>query len=306
MKQRANSTSRRTAIGIAAIGVLAALLALPGAAGAKGGGFVFGPSHSVELRLKGSKGYSISVSGDRETVTLTAEHKGSMASYTAKGFASATRIKARLGRLGRVSVRFHSHGKPKQVPPSKSICHGGDQTVEYGTWIGRIDFAGEQGYTAVHAMRAKGTITDSPRQTCSIHGGKEGNLPDLQATILSASSDARAVFSNAFLLTSETRPGLNGASFTASLFEVHRRGLSIIRSISTDAKSDAFALSKEGGHITSATVAPLVPFTGTAAFQSTSGSKGSWTGTLAGDFPGRGEVTLAGPEFSAEVSRMNF
>lgn len=216
-----------------------------------------------------------------------------------------------MGRLGRVSVRFHSHGKPKQVSPSHGICHGGDQTVESGTWIGRIDFAGEQGYTAVHATRAKGAITDSPKQTCNIPAGKEGGSPGFQATILSVSSDARLIFSNAFLITSEIRPGLDGASFTASLLEVHRRGLSIIRSIHTDAKSDAFALSKEGGHITSATVTPPAPSSGTATFQRTSDSKtrdskGSWTGTLAGDFPGRGEVTLAGPEFSAEVSRMNF
>lgn len=306
MKQQASSMEGRFSIGVVGIAVLIALLALlalPGAAVAKGGGFVFGPSHSVELRLKGSKGYSISIEGDRQTVTLTAERKGSSASYTAKGFLSATRIKARLGRLGRISVRFHSHGGTKRT---KGICQGEAGTVESGTWVGQIQFNGEQGYTAVHATRAKGTITDSPKQTCSGHEGKGGNLPDFQSTIFSASSDARAIFSTAFLVTSETHPVLDGSGFSASLLEVHNRGLTIIRSISVQAKSDAIALAKEGGQITSATIAPPAPFTGAATFQKTRGSKGSWTGTLAGDFPGRGEVTLAGPEFSAEVSRMNF
>jgi hypothetical protein len=293
----------RLSIGVAGIGVLVALLALPGAAIAKGGSFVTGPSRTVELRLRGSNGYSISVSGDRETVTLTAESKGSSASYTTKGFASATRIKARLGRLGRVSMRFHSHGGPKRTPPPKGICRGVAETVESGTWVGQIQFRGEQGYTAAHATRAKGAITNSPKQTCSIHGGKEGNFPDFQATILNAASDARGIFATSF--SSEDRPSLNGSGVAASLFEFHRRGLSIIRSISTDPKSDAIALNEEGGHITSATIAPPAPFKGTATFQRTRGSEGSWTGTLAGDFPGRGEVPLAGPKFFAEVSRVN-
>jgi hypothetical protein len=294
----------RSLIGVIGIGVLIALLALPGTAGAKGGGFVLGPSHSVELRLKGSKGYSISIEGDRETVTLTAERKGSSASYTAKGFTSATRIKARLGRLGRVSVRFHSRGRPKRVPLPQDICRGEAQTVQSGTWVGRIEFKGEQGYTAAHATRARGAITDTPKVICSSHEGKEGKLPDFQATILNAASDGKGIFATSF--SSEARPSIASSGFAASLFEMHRRGLAIFRSISTDAKSDAFAVSEEDGHISSATIAPPVPFKGTATFQRTRGSEGTWTGTLAGDFPGRGEVTLAGPKFSAKVSRTNF
>jgi hypothetical protein len=82
--------------------------------------------------------------------------------------------------------------------------------------------------------------------------------------------------------------------------------MSITRSIKVNpTKSDAFAWNEEGGHITSATLAPPAPFTGTATFQRTRGAKGSWMGTLAGDFPGRGEVTLAGPEFSVEVFHMS-
>jgi hypothetical protein len=284
--------------------VLAALLTLPGAAVAKGGRLTIGARQSAEFQLKGSKGYSISVFGGGGQVTLTASHKGSSASYTAKGLASATQIKARLGRLGRVSVRFHSHGNPRHVPFPQGNCQGGDETVESGTWVGQIEFEGEQAYTAVHATRAKGEVANSEKLTCSKQQGKESTPPGFQWTILSASSDARGVFSTAFLVSSDAHPDLGGSSFGASLLEVHRRGMSIVRTISADAKSDAFAVSEEGGHITSATVAPPAPFKGTATFQRTKGSKGSWAGALAGDFPGRGEVTLAGPEFSAEVSRI--
>lgn len=296
----------RVLVGVLAISVLVALLALPGAAVAKGGRSVIGPSQSVELQLKGSKGYSISLSGDRETVTLIAERKGSSVSYTANGFASPTRIKAKLGRLGHVSMRFHSHGDPRRIPFPQGECRGGTETVDSGTWVGRIDFNGEQAYTGVHATRARGTVTNSEKLTCSNHEDKGNKSLGFQWMILSASSKARAIFSTAFQITSETHPDLDSSSFGALLLEVHRRGLSIARSINVAAESDAFALNEEGGHIASATLAPPAPFQGTATFQRTRGSKGFWTGTLVGDFPGRGEVTLAGPEFSAEVSRMNF
>jgi hypothetical protein len=45
----------------------------------------------------------------------------------------------------------------------------------------------------------------------------------------------------------------------------------------------------------------MAPFKGTATFQRTGGSKGTWSGSLVGDLLGRGEVALAGPEFSAEI-----
>lgn len=63
MKQQAKSIKGRLSIGVVGIAVLIALLVLPGAAVARSGRFLFGPSHSVELRLKGSNGYWISIEG---------------------------------------------------------------------------------------------------------------------------------------------------------------------------------------------------------------------------------------------------
>jgi hypothetical protein len=295
---------RQALIGVLGVGALVVLLVLPSAVVAKKGKkLVFGASQSVEFQLKGSKGYSISVSGHHGRVTLTADSKDASVFYATKGFVSPMRIKARFGRLGRVDVRFHPHGSPRQVPPPGGGCRGKAGTVDSGTWVGRIEFEGEQAYTAVHATRARGTVTKSPKLTCSQHEDEEGNSSDFQLTILSASSNARAVFSTAFQITSKTHPELDSTSFGASLLEAHGRGFSIVRFIYAEAKSDAFTSIEENGHITSTTIAPPAPFKGTATFQRTRGSKGSWTGTLAGDFPGRGEVTLAGPEFSAEVSR---
>jgi hypothetical protein len=292
----------RAWIGVIGVAALLALPILPGAAFAKGGKFVIGASQSVEFRLKGSRGYSISVFGNRETVTLTAKNRDSSAAYMTKGFVSPTRVQAKFGRLGRVSVRFHSHGASRSVPLPPGNCRGEAETVESGTWAGRIEFEGEHAYTAAHAAHARGTVTNRPKQTCS-NQQEGGAPPDFQWTILSASSDARAIFSTAFLATSATHPSRDGSGFGAALLEAHSRGMSIVRSINVTAKTDAFALNEEGSQITSATIAPPPPFKGTATFQRTRGAEGSWIGTLTGDFPGRGEVTLAGPEFSAEISR---
>jgi hypothetical protein len=53
--------------------------------------------------------------------------------------------------------------------------------------------------------------------------------------------------------------------------------------------------------VISATIEPPAPFSGSATYLSSPEyPSGSWTGSLAGDFPGVGMVSLAGPEFCAE------
>lgn len=292
----------RTRIWVTLLGAGAVifLFASPGAATAKGRNFVIAPSQTMEFRLKGSHGYSISVFGIGKEVSLTARHGGSSASYSTRGLASPTRIKARFGHLGRVSVRFHSDSGPRLVPLPEGNCRGRGEIVDRGHWVGRIEFEGEQAYTTLHASRARGKVTKALKQTCR-HEGEGGHVPGLRVTVLSAVSEASGAFFTAFKITSSSFPAIDGSLFSASLFEARSPRLSVIRSISAEAKVDAFATTGEKGQIESATVAPPAPFSGTATFQRTGGSKGTWSGSLVGDFLGRGEVALAGPEFSAEI-----
>lgn len=51
----------------------------------------------------------------------------------------------------------------------------------------------------------------------------------------------------------------------------------------------------------SATIDPPSPFTGSATFQQESSKDFSWTGDLAVELPGIGEVNLAGPKFETEL-----
>lgn len=283
------------------VGVVA-LFAMPGTAIAKGGTFVIKPSRTTELQLKGSHGYSISVVGvgDGE-VSLMAKHGGSSATYVTRGIASSTRLKARFGNFGLVSMRFHFEGAPRRVPVASKNCRGEGEIVERGHWIGRIEFAGEQEYTTVRASRAKGKVTRTLKETCRHTKGENDRPPDLKVTFLSATSETPAIFLTAFRITSSAYPALDGSAFGASLIERLGRRLAVIRTIDANAKADAFTSTKKEGQIESVTIEPPAPFKGSATFQRTTGSKGSWSGSLVGDFLGRGEVALAGPEFSAEA-----
>ncbi len=254
----------------------------------------------MEFQLKGSNGYSISVFSDGGDVSLAARHGGSSASYSTRGFASPTRIKARFGHLGRVSVRFHSDNAPRRVLQPAENCHGRGAVIDRGHWVGRIEFEGEQAYTTVYGSRARGKVTKTPKQTCS-QPEAEGGHPNPRVTFLHATSQASGASFVAFKITSSTNPKFDAAVFIASLSELSGRRLFIYRSISVNAEADAFASTGERNHIESATMAPPAPFKGAATFQRTGGSKGTWSGSLVGDFLGRGEVALAGPEFSAEI-----
>jgi hypothetical protein len=280
--------------------VIAVVCTFPVTATAKSGFFVIQPSRSTEFSLKGSGGYSISVFGNHGRVSLTAQRGNASVTYKARGLASSRRIKARFGGLGRVSVRFHPTRPSHLVPEPPGNCKGRGEVVQAGRFVGTIAFEGEQGYTTVHASGAMGKVTKAFKQTCISQGSEEGGPT---VTILNASSKSSGVFITAFKVVYRAHPRFDGALLGASIVEFRPGGLSILRSISVTTSLDAFTVSGSGGEITSATIAPPRPFTGTAEYQRTKGSSGSWTGSLVGDFPGRGEVSLAGPEFSAEISR---
>jgi hypothetical protein len=279
------------------IGLAVALIAFPGATMAKDGNFEVEPSQTMEFQLKGSNGYSISVFGSGGNVSLTARHGGLSASYSTRGLASPTRIKARFGRLGRVSMRFHSgNGSPRVLQPAEN-CRGKGEVVDRGHWVGRIEFEGEQAYTIVQASRARGSVVKTPKQTCSPPGPEGGHPP----RVIFLHAEASGTSFAGFKITSSAYPEFDTAVFSASLSEWGGRKLWIDRSITVHAEVGAFASTGKRNHIESATVVPPAPFKGTATFQQATGSKGTWSGSLVGDFLGRGEVALAGPEFSAEI-----
>src|ERR1044071_2626586 len=88
------------------------LLALPAFANAKPGYVVLPGSHEVELELKGSNGYAISISrtNHRPVVMFVSRNPGAAIYLAPHARSSGNDIEARFPGVGRVSVRFHPTG----------------------------------------------------------------------------------------------------------------------------------------------------------------------------------------------------
>jgi hypothetical protein len=79
--------------------------------------------------------------------------------------------------------------------------------------------------------------------------------------------------------------------------------MTIFRSASASSLPETFAVSPPGSTPVTATVEPPAPFTGTATYEKGAGGKVVWSGDLAVELPGRGEVSLADPTFRAKLCR---
>jgi hypothetical protein len=272
----------------------------PASAAAKRGYFATDPSSSMQVQLRGSNGYGMSLSGGAGYVLLSITGHHAAVQYVADGAAGQGRIKARFGSLGRVALRFHARGPAHLHKDREGGCRGGDSLIQPGVFVGTLDFEGEQGYAAIHASRIKGTVTHTKRQVCKNNGGEEG-LPSFpKLTLVSAAADKSGISFNALRVESKSKPGRSGVGFNATVVE-SPPGLSVSRSIQvTAADPSVFSVVTSHGHVDEATVTPPAPFSGSATYRRAVAKKETWAGSLAGDFPGLGMVSLAGPEFCAE------
>jgi hypothetical protein len=119
---------------------------------------------------------------------------------------------------------------------------------------------------------------------------------------LVASADEDDLSFNASRIESKSKPGRSGSAFSTTVMEFSRPGFSVFRSIQATAKdSTAFSVVTSHGRVDEATVTPPAPFSGSATYRRAVAKKSeTWVGSLAGDFPGLGMVSLAGPKFCAE------
>jgi hypothetical protein len=291
--------------------VVAVMLAClgPASAVAKRGYFATDPSSSMQAQVRGSNGYGISLSADTGFVSLSARGHHATVEYAARGMARKGRIKARFGSFGRAALRFHPRGKAHLRKEAERDCRGGDSLIQPGVFVGKLDFEGEQGYTGIHASRIKGTVTHTKRQVCKNNSGEggeggEGGFPSsLELTFLNAAADENETSFNAFKIESKSKRGRRAASFSATIIESPQPRLSVFRSIQATTKDfTTFSVVKAShGRVDEATVTPPAPFSGSATYRRAVAKRSeTWAGSLTGDFPGLGTVSLAGPEFCAE------
>jgi hypothetical protein len=211
---------------------------------------------------------------------VSVEKDDAYSDYSVPGKVTGKRIRARLGRFGRISVRFHP--RKRRALDLGRHCTG-RIPEQFGGFTGTIHFRGEHGYTEVQARRAKGRFIFPAPFHC--HGGAGGGNHYTALDARSGATDFAAFTS---------KPSGKTFFFANSLEQ--RRRVFIFRSAYAKAGSSAFSFNPG---LTSAHVEPPAPFVGTADFA----APHAWTGTLSVSFPGQPDVPFAGPEFKARLKR---
>jgi hypothetical protein len=246
------------------------------------------------FRLPASNGYSLHAlafdgdpRGEHDELILLVGRKGAGATYFALRHVEVTEttIAADLGRLGSIDLHFVPSGRNKKEHPS---CEP-RQSVEFdsGFYEGRIDFEGEEGFTAVHATRAPGELQLGLNLICpggSISEGFGGHAPGARLHLRRPWSDGSVELQAR--KNSPSRPTRVEASI-----EERREGLFTFRYVAATGAPAAFDYDVPAQF---ARLAPPSPFSGSARFERSGKGPGRLHGALSVDFPGRSNVSLAG------------
>lgn len=217
---------------------------------------------------------------------------GRAALYFAPATVTDTRIDAELGELGRISVEFQPSGLKGKL---RSPCDPSDRVIyDRGSYVGAIEFRGEEGY-------AKASVTSVPfsiRPLIAFACGSSGTGEQFGAGIRGARLVAwtRTRQGRVRLQANQNRPGAR-VHVEASIEE--RRGdIRIAREVRLVSPGAGLEFAPD---LRFAALRPIAPFSGTGTFRRGAKEANRWTGTLAVDFPGRSNVSLAGDRFHVSL-----
>jgi hypothetical protein len=295
--------SKRRRLGIVAV-LVVGLLALPAAsASAKPGYSVFRGGHMVELdEMRASHGFSVGILvRNRKWLEVFVGKRDFSVIYLLRGIDTEDDgIHAALPGVGRIALDFHPRGAPKHeggfLGPG---CRGGNSTIQAGEFSGRIDLAGERGYTSLHASHVGGEVTASEKEVCKRSRQEHGEIRHASLYAVARSPHRAVTFS---VTTFPAAKPLEPAEvfFNASLYE-WRRGMIVLRSALAHGPADDLVFGDESDFPDSLTATPPAPIHGSGAFERQAGNRGTWTGDLSVTLPGAGLVRLAGTRFQARA-----
>jgi hypothetical protein len=246
------------------------------------------------FRLPASNGYSLHAlsfdgdpRGEHDELILFFGRKGAGATYFALHHVEVTEttIAADLGRLGSIDLHFVPSGRNTK---EHSRCDR-SQSIAFdsGYYEGRIDFEGEEGFTAVHATRAAGELQLALNLICLGGPRVEGSGPDLPGALLRTRQRRPQ---GSLELQARTNSPTRPPRFEASI-EERSSVLPVVRSVTVFAAPAAFRYDVSAQ---TARLAPPMPFAGVARFDRAGRRPGRLRGELTVDFPGRSGVSLAG------------
>lgn len=283
---------------IALLGCATANAATP-AIGGGPGPEVSSSTPTAEFTLRASNGYRLAVSGElgehgAGAVSLFAERPGTSIEYSGRGGVTKNRISASFGRLGAVSVRFHPSGRVRHVRLARSCDHSPRVvSAQLGAFIGSIRFRGERGYTKVIARRASGGIGDPlaiAPQPCERYSEKQSVT--LDARIPGKGFSFSATANSPWV---DQRPRF----FEVASFE-EKKPVPVTRLVWVTGPEADFIWNEA---LTSASVTPPPPFSGTGTLQTGMDGSLSWSGSLSAQMPGLGQVALTGPAFEPRLRK---
>ncbi|MEZ5077841.1 MAG: hypothetical protein R2725_10385 [Solirubrobacterales bacterium] len=276
--------------------------ALAQGAAAKQMRFVVPSSVSALLSVKASDGYRAELWAEGEEVTLLLRSSNTTVSYTTRGTFKEDRIRARFGKLGRISVKLEVRSS-KRSRPEKG-CKGRPGIKRRVRASGTIRFRGERGFTRIRSSRTSGFVSQTFKSVCTLpsEGGEDEEPLEATGVIASPGSGALGPTFTAIEF------GLGGGrstptAFVAGLGELQGRMLVYRQAIAASKKDGGIELSPVGESPATATVRPPAPFSGSATLVQSQGEDAAWTGNLSVELPGRGKVRLAGPSFEANFCR---
>jgi hypothetical protein len=249
---------------------------------------------SAEAHLAGTHGYRLTISAQEGHLSVAATKGNAWVSYFTRAKFEDDRIDARLPGVGRVSLRFHERERGHE--PGPAYCHGPAPVVRRGVFVGWIRIRGERDYTRAESRHVRGKIVGAFRTKC--------HLPFRAQTGIDAPTRLEAA----------ARRGKGLLTFSAIRLPLGDQGEPVVFRASLDRQrgpmlvsNTVWSITKKGDSLAiaspprSATIDPPRPFTGGAAFQQESSKDFSWTGDLAAELPGIGEVSLAGPGFKSSL-----
>jgi hypothetical protein len=287
------------------------------------------PEVNEEFKLQGTGGYSITVHVEnRRKLTLSATSFGkrglALVEYgmPAPQAHGSDDIKARIGELGRIDVRFvpESVHETKSLPPD---CRGGKTVTEEGRFVGLISFRGEGDFTRVRARSAPGSVATVPALHCPVpprppkkleeedsraaesREAKERAENEVEEVQLLAKADGNGKKLE-FEASRTSARERDGSKFSTATFAALAG-----RHIGRIEEASAVILLFEPGSkflpseplepAAGAVLKPGAPFSGTATFDRDAAPSARWSGDLKVALPGFGVVPLTSPATHASM-----
>ncbi|HEX6601243.1 MAG TPA: hypothetical protein VF030_01245 [Solirubrobacterales bacterium] len=284
--------------GIATLALAAALLTAAPAMGAED------DSKFDAFTLQGSNGYRILVFavfepgyGESSQVVVIAGRKGRGAYYSAPAVVTDKKIEADLGALGEIDVTLKLSGKKGVVHPK--CAPKARVPYDKGTYVGTIEFRGEEGYTRVSTDRAR--FSYGPLRNIGCPSSVSGEIigPHLPGALLWAHTEFEQ--GRVALRAYKNGPGKR-VRIEAEIAEKRGR-ISILREVTSTYPAGSFDFAPD---LRAALLDPPAPFSGTGFFRREAKPAARWTGNLSVDFPGRSNVSLTGDRFGVGLRHARY